>query len=75
MTAMELKALASLAPSLSAIPWAVDELHSLSASGRMLRASRNDDLIQADAALVNAYWSIFAILDPAQYVRYENSFP
>jgi hypothetical protein len=75
MSAMELRALTSLAPLLSAIPWTVDVLHSTAASGKMLPASHNDDLIEADSALVNAYWSVFAVLDPAQYSQYKNSFP
>lgn len=75
MSAMELKALASLAPALSAIPWAVEELHDVASAGRMLRPARNDDLIESDAALVRAYWALLTLLDPAQYAQYGNSFP
>jgi hypothetical protein len=75
MSAMELEALASLTSLLSAIPWAADELRSTAAAGKMLRPSHNDDLILADSALVNAYWGIFTVLDPAQYSQYKNSFP
>ena len=75
MSAMELKALAALGPALSATPWTIDDLHSAASSGKLLRTFRNDELIEADAALVRGYWNILAVLDPARYWGLKNSFP
>jgi 5-methylcytosine-specific restriction endonuclease McrA len=74
MSAVQLKALASLAPALSATPWAAEQLQEVAIFGKSLSIPRNDDVINADASLVLAYWNVLSMFDPARYIQYNNSF-
>jgi hypothetical protein len=64
MSLVEATALASLAGGLGCTPWSQTELLETAREAPHLRFSRNNEVVQADAALNQAFWRIFALLDP-----------
>jgi HNH endonuclease len=64
MSLLEATALAALAGGLTRTPWSQPELLGTAREASNLRFARNNEVVQADAALNQAFWCIFALLDP-----------
>jgi hypothetical protein len=64
MSMVEATALAALADRLVSTPWSQSELLAAAREGPHLSFNRNNEVVQADAALTQAFWRILSLLDP-----------